>query len=117
VIGLVLAAFISSFTPLEVLIKERLQVGLDYFFALILGLVMYICATASVPLVHALISQGVSNGAGLILLLVGPITNYGAILMIRKEFGVRILLVYLGVICSLSVLAGMLFSHLFGGRI
>jgi len=73
---------------------------------------MYMCATMSVPLVYALINQGLNIGAGLALLLIGPITSYGTILVIRKEFGYKILLVYLGIICSLSVIAGYLFSIL-----
>jgi len=112
VIGLILAAVFSSVTPLGNLIKNYLVGGFGYLFALIFGLTMYICSTASVPLVHALTSQGLNIGAGLVLLLVGPITSYGTILVIRKEFGNKILLVYLGVICLFSLILGYLFSIL-----
>jgi len=111
-IGLILAAVIATITPLGSIIKNYLVAGYGYLFALIFGLVMYICSTASVPLVHAFISQGLNIGAGFVLLLVGPITSYGTILVIRKEFGTRILLVYLCVICSLSLILGYLFSIL-----
>ena len=71
---------------------------------------MYICTTASVPLVHALISQGMNIGAGMVLLIVGPVTSWGTILVLRKEFGSKVLLTYLAVI-SLSALAlGYCFS-------
>lgn len=111
-IGIVLAALIASITPLGNLIGNYLVAGFGYLFALVFGLVMYICSTASVPLVHAFVSQGLSIGAGLVLLLVGPITSYGTILVIRKEFGNKILLVYLGVICSLSLIFGYLYTFL-----
>lgn len=113
VIGLVLAAVVSSVTPLGNIIKNYLVAGLGYVFALGFGLVMYICSTASVPLVHAFVEQGMNVGAGLVLLLVGPITSYGTILVIRKEFGSKVLLVYLGVICLFSVIFGYLFSIFF----
>lgn len=112
IIGLVLAAVVASITPLGNLIENYLVGGFAYLFALIFGLAIYICSTASVPLVHAFVSQGLNIGAGLVLLLVGPITSYGTILVMRKEFGNKILLAYLGVICSLSLILGYLFTIL-----
>lgn len=110
IIGLILAAVVVSITPLGNLIKNYLMAGFGYLFALIFGLLMYICSTASVPLVHAFIGHGLNIGAGLVLLLVGPITSYGTILVIRKEFGIKILLVYLGVICAFSLIFGYIFA-------
>ncbi|MBN1384765.1 MAG: permease [Elusimicrobia bacterium] len=111
VIGLIFAAVIASITPLGALIENYLAAGLGYLFALVFGLLMYICSTASVPMVDAFVSQGLNIGAGFVLLLVGPITSYGTILVIRKEFGNKVLLVYLGVICLLS----LVFGYLYGG--
>jgi hypothetical protein len=71
---------------------------------------MYICSTASVPLVHAFVSQGMNVGAGMVLLLVGPITSWGTILVLRKEFGGRILAVYLAVVFVMSLVLGYCFS-------
>lgn len=112
IIGIILAAAVASVTPLGNLIKNYLASGFGYLFAIIFGLGMYICSTASVPLVHAFINQGLNMGAGLVLLIVGPVTSYGVILVIRKEFGVRILSVYLAVICSLALILGYIFSLL-----
>ena len=109
-IGLLIAAVVVSFIPLGNLIRAHLSAGLGYLFALVFGLLSYICSTASVPLVHAMLLQGMNIGAGLVLLIVGPVTSYGAILVIRKEFGMRVLLVYLSLICSLSVVLGYIYS-------
>ena len=84
--------------------------GLGYLFSLGFGLIMYICSTASVPLVHAFVSQGMNMGAGMVLLLVGPITSWGTMLVLRKEFGGRILAIYLAVICTMSLALGYCFS-------
>lgn len=105
-----LAALVVSITPLGNLIESYLVGGLGYLFALVFGLVMYMCSTASVPLVHAFTNQGLNIGAGLVLLLAGPITSYGAILVIRKEFGNKVLSVYLGVISLFSLISGYLYT-------
>lgn len=113
IIGILLAALISSVSPVEYFIKNYLSGFAGYMFALIFGLVMYICSTASVPLVHALVQKGLSLGAGMVLLLAGPITSYGTILVVKKEFGMKILLVYLAVISFGSLFLGYAFSYLF----
>jgi len=80
---------------------------------LLLGLALaalVICSTASVPLVHAFVSQGMNIGAGMLLLLVGPITSWGTMLVLRKEFGGKILAIYLAVVCVMSLALGYCFS-------
>ena len=111
-VGLILAAFVSVFIPLGKLINIYLSGFWSYPFSLIFGLVMYFCSTASVPLVDALLNQGMNLGAGLVLLLVGPITSYGTILVLKKEFGVKILTFYLVSISLLAVALGYLYSIL-----
>jgi uncharacterized membrane protein YraQ (UPF0718 family) len=71
---------------------------------------MYICSTASVPLVDAFILQGMNIGAGMVLLLWGPLTSLGSILVLRKEFGGKILSTYLAVVCLMSLALGYCFS-------
>jgi hypothetical protein len=71
---------------------------------------MYICSTASVPLVHAFISQGMNIGAGMVLLIAGPVTSWGTILVLRKEFGGKTLFTYLVVISIMALVLGWGFS-------
>jgi len=109
-LGLVLAALVAAVAPIGKFVGSYLSGGLGYLFSLVFGLIMYICSTASVPLVHAFVSQGMNIGAGMVLLLVGPITSWGTILVLRKEFGARILLIYLGVISIMVLTLGWCFS-------
>jgi len=111
-LGLAMAASVDSIMPVGYLVKHYLRGGVGYLFALIFGLLMYICATMGVPLVDALIKQGLNSGAGFVLLLVGPITSYGTILVLRKEFGLKVLWIYLGLICSLALILGYIFSFI-----
>ena len=109
-LGLVLAALVAAITPVGEFIGDYFSGGLGYPFSLIFGLMMYICSTASVPLVHAFISQGMNIGAGMILLMVGPVTSWGTILVLRKEFGGKTLLTYLAVISVVALALGYCFS-------
>ncbi|MFC2016761.1 permease [Chloroflexota bacterium] len=72
-LGLALAALVAVITPVGEFIGDYLGGGLGYPFSLIFGLMMYIYSTASVPLVHAFVSQGMDIGAGMVLLMVGQL--------------------------------------------
>jgi uncharacterized membrane protein YraQ (UPF0718 family) len=109
-LGLVLAALVATIAPIGKFVGSYLGGGLGYLFSLVFGLLMYICSTASVPLVHAFVSQGMNIGAGMVLLLVGPITSWGTILVLRKEFGAKTLLAYLAVISVMALALGWCFS-------
>lgn len=109
-LGLALAAMVAAVVPVGRFIESYLSGGLGYLFSLFLGLLMYICSTASVPLVDAFVSQGMNIGAGMVLLLVGPITSWGTILVLRKEFGTRTMAIYLAVIAIMSLALGWCFS-------
>ena len=109
-LGLALAALVAAVTPGGEFVGAHFGGGLGYLFSLGFGSIMYICSTASVPLVNAFVSQGMNIGAGMVLLLVGPITSWGTILVMRKEFGGKILAIYLAVICVMSLALGYCFS-------
>jgi len=109
-VGILLAAIVSTAAPVGAWVHNNLSGWFGYLFSLVFGIVMYICSTATVPFVDALIKQGMSQGAAMVLLLVGPITSYGTILVLKKEFGIKILLVYLGVISIFSLILGCIFA-------
>jgi len=109
-LGILLAAIVSTITPIGVFIKHFLSGGYAYLFAWIFGIVMYFCSTSSPPFVHSMISQGMNIGAGMVLLLIGPITSYGTVLVVSKKFGIKVLLIYLSVISLVGVLLGYIFS-------
>ena len=109
-LGLALAALVAAITPVGKFVGDYFSGGLGYLFSLIFGLMMYICSTASVPLVDAFISQGMNIGAGMVLLIVGPVTSWGTILVLRKEFGGKTLFIYLVAICIMALASGYSFS-------
>jgi uncharacterized protein len=46
----------------------------------------------------------------MVILLVGPVTSWGTILVLRKEFGGKIMAIYLGVVSVMALLLGYGFS-------
>lgn len=109
-LGLTLAALVVAITPIGKFVGAYLSSGLGYVFSLVFGLMVYICSTASVSLVHAFTLQGMNIGAGMVLLIAGPVTSWGTILILRKEFGGKILLVYLAVVSLGALGLGYCFS-------
>ena len=109
-LGLVLAALVVTITPVGKFIGDYFGGIYGYLFSLVFGIMMYICSTASVPLVDAFLSQGMNIGAGMVMLMAGPVTSWGTILVIRKEFGITTLAVYLAVISISALVLGFVFS-------
>lgn len=111
-VGIVLAAVVATFVPLGRLIKIYLAGWFGYVFAIVFGILMYICSTATVPLVDSLMRQGMNSGAGMTLLLIGPVTSYGTLLVLRKEYGGKVLSIFLGVLIITSLLLGVGFQFI-----
>lgn len=106
VAGLILAALVMSYLPTETLASWGS--GLPAMLMMLLvGIPMYICATASTPLAAAMILAGISPGTVLVFLLAGPATNLATIGVIHREMGLRTLLLYLLGISVSSILIGL----------
>jgi uncharacterized membrane protein YraQ (UPF0718 family) len=109
-IGILLAAVVSTYIPLGQLIRSYLSGRLGYPFAVVFGILTYICSTATVPFVDSLIQQGMSMGAGMTLLLIGPVTSYGTLLVLKKEYGSKVLAIFLTSLIIISFLLGIGFQ-------
>lgn len=112
VVGLLLAAVISAVVqPGE--LRKLVAPGIGQMLILMLaGVPVYVCATASVPLVYALIVAGVSPGAAFAFLMTGPATNAATIATIWKVMGRRTTIVYLAVILVGALAGGLLLDWL-----
>ncbi len=107
VIGILVAAAIQALLPPEVLQAILGGEVQSMLLMVLIGVPLYICAEASTPIAAALIAQGVSPGAGLVLLLVGPATNIGSLGVLRPLLGTRAIVVYLVSIIAVSIAAGL----------
>jgi uncharacterized membrane protein YraQ (UPF0718 family) len=105
--GLLLAGVIAALIPEEVL-TQYLGGGLhSMLIMLLVGIPMYICATASTPVAAALILKGVSPGAALVFLLVGPATNITSLSVLFGLLGKRATAIYLVMLSLFAVLSGL----------
>ena len=106
-IGIILAGVITTLLPVEV-IESYLGGGLSsMLLMLVIGIPLYICATASTPIAAAFILKGVSPGTALVFLLVGPATNITSLSILIGLLGKRATSFYLASIALVSVLCGL----------
>jgi uncharacterized membrane protein YraQ (UPF0718 family) len=111
--GLLLAGVISAIIPQE-LMTRYLGGGLhSMLIMLLVGIPMYICATASTPVAAALILKGVSPGAALVFLLVGPATNITSLSVLFGLLGKRATVIYLVMLSLFAVLSGLMLDIIY----
>jgi len=104
-LGMLLSGLIAAFVPADFF---RESLGPDWvtmLLMLVIGLPMYICASASTPVAAMLMLKGVSPGAALILLMVGPATNMSTMLIVSRELGKKTAVIYVAsiIVCSLLI--------------
>ncbi|WP_406660135.1 SO_0444 family Cu/Zn efflux transporter [Methanolobus sp. ZRKC3] len=113
IVGIIIAGIISYMIPAS-FINTYFGGGILSMFAMLLvGIPMYICATASTPLAAALIAKGMSPGTAFVFLLAGPATNAATITMVLKFLGKRTAILYLGMIALCSLLFGLLLDYIY----
>lgn len=79
----------------------------SYPVMLLVGVPLYICASASTPIAAALVAKGLTPGAALIFLMTGPATNSGTIAIIVSQFGSRFAAIYVAGVTAVSLAAGI----------
>lgn len=113
-VGTLLGGLIAFLLPPGVL-GEYVGTGfLSYLVMLAVGIPLYVCATGSIPLAAALMTKGISPGASLIFLLVGPATNAATMTVVSNMLGRRALFIFLGLLIAGSIAAGVAADAFFG---
>ncbi|MEB8432937.1 SO_0444 family Cu/Zn efflux transporter [Cocleimonas sp. KMM 6892] len=111
VIGLVFAALVQTFVPVTFLAEWGS--GLPaMLLMLVVGIPMYVCATASTPIAAGLLLAGVSPGTAMVFLMAGPATNISTLGVIGKELGKRSLIAYLSGVTIVALITGFLVDYL-----
>lgn len=106
-IGIVLAGTMLTFIPPDWL--AQWGSGLSaMLIMLVVGVPMYICAVASTPVAASLLVAGVSPGAVLVFLLVGPATNIASFALLKQELGLKVTAMYLFGLSLFSLIMGLL---------
>lgn len=114
--GLVIAALMTVFVP-DDMFTGFLGGGIIGMIAMMfIGIPVYVCATASVPIAAAMILKGVSPGVALVFLMTGPATNAAAISTIWKVLGKRTAIIYLATVALGSLAGGLLLDAIYTAK-
>ncbi|MDQ8160150.1 MAG: permease [Gemmatimonadota bacterium] len=105
-VGLIVAALIGPL--MEGSWMTRLPMGVDVLLFAAIGLPLYVCASASTPLVAVLVAAGVSPGAGLALLITGPATNMATIGILARLHGARFAYAFAAAMIVAAITAGLM---------
>ncbi len=113
IIGLIVAGVISALIP-EDFFASYLGAGIVPMLVMMaVGLPVYVCATASVPVAAALIMTGVSPGAALVFLMTGPATNAAAVSTIWRIMGRKTAVLYLLTVAVAALASGLVLDYVF----
>jgi uncharacterized membrane protein YraQ (UPF0718 family) len=110
-IGIVLAGVMLTFVPPDWFAQWGQGIS-AMLLMLVVGVPLYICAVASTPIAASLLIAGVSPGAVLVFLLVGPATNIASFALLKRELGLKVTAVYLAGLSVLSLVMGLLLEWL-----
>ena len=105
-VGVVLGGVLFLALPSDLMAHEYARY-LSYPVMVLIGVPLYICASASTPIAAALVAKGVSPGAALIFLMTGPATNTGTIAIIVSQFGSRFASIYVAAVIAVTVVLGI----------
>ena len=113
-LAIVLEAIIVTLVPVSWITA---LVGQKSFLSLVLAALIGLPLPANqipiIPIMAGLLQRGIDPGAALTLFLAGPVSSLPAIIALAGMFKKRVLVVFLGVSLTVSILLGWLFQ-LFG---
>ena len=110
-VGVALGGVLFLVIPSDLMSNEYAR-WLSYPIMVLVGVPLYICASASTPIAAALVAKGVSPGAALIFLMTGPATNTGTIAIIVSQFGARFASIYVSAVIVVTAILGILIDIL-----
>ena len=105
-IGLLVAGGLIALVPPERL--AELGSGPSAMLVMaVIGVPLYLCATAATPIAAGLLLAGVSPGTVLVFLIAAPVTSLATLGVFRREMGSMALLAYLTGIVACALLLGL----------
>jgi len=114
VVGLFISGIISYMIPDGFFSGSSIQNGiLGMLIMMAVGIPMYVCATASIPIAVTLMLKGLSPGVAFVFLVTGPATNAASLSIIFNTLGKRVGITYLTVIAVCSIIFGYLLNYVF----
>ncbi len=113
VVGVLISGVITALVP-DDFFGRFLHSQLFSMLAMLgLGIPIYVCATASIPLAAAFMAKGLSAGAALVFLMSGPATNAATVTTLWHLLGPKSAICYLMSVAVTALASGYLFDLFF----
>lgn len=112
-LGILIAGVLAWWLPDDFFVRHMGSEFSSLLIMLVVGIPLYICASASTPVAAAMVLKGLSPGAALVFLLAGPATNAATITVVTRFWGRRATVVYLAAIAGCSLLFGWLLNRFY----
>lgn len=111
-VGLILSAIITAFLPANFFADKLLgNEFVSMIVMLVIGTIIYVCSSGSVPIVLSLIASGISPGAGLVFLITGPATNLASLTTLTKIVGTKSVFIYLATLATSALISGYILNQ------
>ena len=119
--GIIIGALINIFHPFDFLLEftegssETVNLAgslLMMLLMIVIGTPLYICATASLPIALSMYNDGVSMGAVIVFLIVGPATNTTSISTMIEILGRKSTIIIFIALVILSLFFGLLIDFI-----
>jgi len=110
--GILIAGIIATFMSPDFLGQYLGNYYLTMLLMLLIGIPVYVCSTASIPVALGFLHLGVSPGAAFVFLISGPATNAAAISVLWNVLGKKSATIYLATVFTGSLASGLLLDYL-----
>ena len=110
VFGIIISGIISGLIPENFFADYMGDSPWAMLLMLVIGIPLYVCSSASVPIALAFIKAGLSPGAALVFLITGPATNAATLTTLWKIIGKKQLVVFLTTLALCALAAGFLMN-------
>lgn len=113
-VGLLIAGLITYLIPEDFFAGSILGNGiLGMLLMVAIGIPMYVCATASIPIAISLMMKGFSPGVAFVFLAAGPATNAASLTVLLNTLGKKTTFIFVGSISLLAILFGLILDRIF----
>lgn len=110
-VGIILSSIATVLIPQDW--NSILQSPYSRYLILLIGIPVYICASASTPIAASLMMKGLSPGSALVLLITGPATNMANLAVMQNTIGKKGVVINLVVIAIVSIGLSYLIDYLY----
>ncbi|MDZ8117425.1 permease [Pontiella agarivorans] len=109
-IGIIISGVISGIIPDNFFADRLGHSPFAMILMLFIGIPLYVCSSASVPIALAFIKAGLSPGAALVFLITGPATNAATLTTLWQIIGKKELTVFLITLSLCALAAGFIIN-------